>query len=463
MRGRYMNGSGFKRLGYSLLGVAALTASAVAGQASGGAATGLLRVHPRNPRYFTDGSGKAVYLTGSHTWSVFQSMGRWHSRVDYAAYLDQLQAYHHNFFRLWIADAAWSAQPGGEGFFEPQPFVRTGPGNALDGKPRFDLTKLNQAYFDELRQHVVMARDRGTYVAVMLFDTWGVGGYGHKGLWQGNPFNASNNINDLDGDPKGDGKGIEVHTLKIPAVTRIQEAYVRKVIDSVNDLDNVLYEVLNEGGDSGVLDWMKYFAKFIKDYEATKPKQHPVGITGFLEPGWDQSRANAELFLTDADWTSPYGLGPTAPYAVDPPAADGRKVVISDTDHTEVPRDSEDPLVATIWVWKSFTRGMNPIHMDAMGTLAAHMSPRERERECDQNTRRAMGNTRTMADRMDLVDMVPGGTWLPPPTVWPVRARSTWPTCRRAERRRWTCPGPREHCGSNGCIRSRAPSRPANQ
>ena len=30
-------------------------------------ATGPLRVHPTNPRYFTDGSGKAIYLTGSHT------------------------------------------------------------------------------------------------------------------------------------------------------------------------------------------------------------------------------------------------------------------------------------------------------------------------------------------------------------------------------------------------------------
>jgi hypothetical protein len=27
-----------------------------------------LQVHPKNPRYFTDGSGKAVFLTGSHTW-----------------------------------------------------------------------------------------------------------------------------------------------------------------------------------------------------------------------------------------------------------------------------------------------------------------------------------------------------------------------------------------------------------
>ena len=33
----------------------------------------------------------------------------------------------------------------------------------------------------------------------------------------------------------------------IPAITSLQEAYVRKVIDAVNDLDNVLYEICNEG------------------------------------------------------------------------------------------------------------------------------------------------------------------------------------------------------------------------
>src|SRR5687768_8787410 len=62
---------------------------------------GPLRVHPANPRYFTDGSGKAVYLTGSHTWNVLQdSPGA--PPFDYAAYLDLLEKHGHNLFRLWI-------------------------------------------------------------------------------------------------------------------------------------------------------------------------------------------------------------------------------------------------------------------------------------------------------------------------------------------------------------------------
>ena len=42
------------------------------------AATGPLRVNSANPRYFTDGSGKAIYLTGSHTWANLMDRGTLH-------------------------------------------------------------------------------------------------------------------------------------------------------------------------------------------------------------------------------------------------------------------------------------------------------------------------------------------------------------------------------------------------
>src|SRR5262249_3563482 len=38
-------------------------------------AKGPLRVCQPNPRYFADSTGKAVYLTGSHTWNNLQDMG----------------------------------------------------------------------------------------------------------------------------------------------------------------------------------------------------------------------------------------------------------------------------------------------------------------------------------------------------------------------------------------------------
>ena len=69
------------------------------------AARGPLRIHPANPRYFTDGSGRAVFLTGSHTWGNLQDYS--YATVpspppmDFDAYLAFLKAHNHNFFRLW--------------------------------------------------------------------------------------------------------------------------------------------------------------------------------------------------------------------------------------------------------------------------------------------------------------------------------------------------------------------------
>ena len=47
----------------------------LAGSATcGELAKGPLRVDPKNPRYFADGTGKAVYLTGAHTWNILPDM-----------------------------------------------------------------------------------------------------------------------------------------------------------------------------------------------------------------------------------------------------------------------------------------------------------------------------------------------------------------------------------------------------
>lgn len=50
-------------------------------------------------------------------------------------------------------------------------------------------------------------------------------------------FNVNNNIQGINGDLNSDGEGTEIHTLEIPEVTHYEEKYVKKVIDSVNDLE----------------------------------------------------------------------------------------------------------------------------------------------------------------------------------------------------------------------------------
>jgi hypothetical protein len=364
-------------------------------------ATGPLSVSSANPRYFADTTGRIVYLTGSHTWLNFQDSGGAFPppAFDYTAYLDWLTARHHNFFRLWLwEEARWTSETSDNNYwFNPgPPYQRTGPGNALDGHLRFDVTKLEQAYFDRLRQRAQDAGNRGFYVSVMLFDGWSVANLGGQmNPWMGHPFNSANNINGTNGDPNGTGDGQEIHTLDHAAITTLQDAYVRKVVDTVNDLDNVLYEICNECN-SGSETWQYHVINLIKSYELTKPKRHPVGMT--VEwPGGD----NGELFASPADWVSP-----NSDYAATPLTSAPSKVILSDTDHVcGVCKDGD-------WVWRSFMNGVNPIFMDVYdgagyGTGAAGRDPNAPEAIA---ARRAMGQTRTFADRVPLAGMRPQPT-----------------------------------------------------
>jgi hypothetical protein len=54
---------------------------------------GSLRVSQVNPRYFTNGSERAIYLTGSHTWANLQEIKASPDvpDFDYEAFLDFMQ------------------------------------------------------------------------------------------------------------------------------------------------------------------------------------------------------------------------------------------------------------------------------------------------------------------------------------------------------------------------------------
>lgn len=205
---------------------------------------GPLRLHPRNPRYFADSQGRIVYLTGSRTWSNLQDMGLDDppKPFDFDSYLDFLVQHHHNFIRLWRWEVPrYRYSPDSSvSFCKPHPWQRRGPGLARDGKPKFDLSQFNPTYFDRLRQRCLKAARKGLFVSVMLFEGHCVQ-FAEEG-WVYHPFHPDNNINGIDG-----GR-LDYYTLKNPRVLALQEAYVRKVIDTVNSLDNVLYEVCNEAG-----------------------------------------------------------------------------------------------------------------------------------------------------------------------------------------------------------------------
>jgi hypothetical protein len=381
----------------------------------GAPAAGPLSRLPANPRYFTDGSGKAIYLTGSHTWANFATdQGSTYppAAFDYEGYLGFLLAHHHNFFRGWVWDLAYSVQGsnGGPFYWNPFPWLRTGPGQATDGRLKFDLNKFDPAYFDRLRARVIAARDRGIYVSVMLFQAYAL--QFNRNEKDGYPLDGRNNINRVDA-----GTGYAANTLEIPAVTAKQEEYVRKVIDTMNDLDNVLYEIANEAVASAT-KWQYHMIDFIHLYEKTKPKQHPVGMTFQYKGG-----SVEELFASPADWISPdcsHGYKP------DPPAATGRKVMIVDTDHgygwQALKKDG--PRVQQAWVWKNLLRGNQTLFMDPyLAKIAGPNTGRNSPGGTNpkepyfgltpdpywDTIRVAMGRARTYAEKINLAAATPRG------------------------------------------------------
>lgn len=411
-------------------------------------AAGPLMVSKTNPRYFTvasDPERKAIYLTGSHIWNNFHDgMGpgaecsEAPEESDFNAYLSFLKEHNHNFIRLWRWEQFQSQAAGGNYHLcmTPQPWQRTGPGEAKDGKPKFNLEVFNDAYFDRLRERVLAAGDEGIYVGVMLFDGWALHLSPAPDHVEGHPFHAMNNINGVAIESILDHQVLPLD----PGVQRFQEAYIRKVVDTLHDLPNVLWEVANESSGGGKVDlefakmmgfsdvpewgdsteWQYWVIDLVKRYEQEKGYDpHPMGIT-MQFPVKDQTKVNDPLFNSKAEWISPgyddeifaQGGHPMAPgsppsrWLDNPPLNEGKKIVITDTDHYSGIADA-------LWAWKSFLRGHHPILMD-YGIIAGVNPPDPSAGSTGvppyaafEAARYAMGDTLRYAEKMNLIDMEP--------------------------------------------------------
>jgi len=292
---------------------------------------GLLVVHPTNSRYFMvqgDPQLKAVYLTGAHTWAEFQTYQS--EAFDFTDWVSKLVSWNHNFMRGWT----WE-----DDYYTPMPFNLSGSD--------YNLDSYNSSFFDHYKNRIQEAANNNLYISIMLFQGWSVTDY--NGLrspdpWLRHPYKLSNNVNGINGDPNGDGDGLECQSMGYSSILAKEEAYVRHFIDELNSYDNIIWEIVNES--KGTSTWQYHMIDYIKSYEATKPKQHLVWMNG----------DSAELFHSSchADVVSPGG----DTYRNTPPVSTGQKIVIADSDH-------QGPLKVTHpWAWKNFTRGNMPILMD---------------------------------------------------------------------------------------------------
>ena len=274
------------------------------------------------------------------------------------------------------------------------------------------------------------ANQRGIYVDVMLFEGFGLHLTPPPDNVEGHPFHAKNNVNGI-----GISSIVDYMVLPLdPTVRgRCRRRTSARSLDTVHDLPNVLYEVANEASGQDA-DGFEMAGQTIpgrigdttavavlghRDGQAPRAgarlRRAPIGMT-MQFPVPDQHRVNEPLFASPADWISPgfdepidpnadfSGGPPQGRWFTDPPEADGRKVIISDTDHYS-PMQSD-----ALWAWKSFMRGHNPILYD-LGIIGG-VNPDDPSAgfpsyESLEAARLAMGDTRRLAERIDLAGMVP--------------------------------------------------------
>ena len=366
---------------------------------------GLLRVNLENRRYFTNGNGKAVLLVGSDYWNLWQDGGRTNPPppFDYDTFIQFALDHGYNYLKSQTWEQARHITDGQYWYTQPTIWARTGPGNALDGDLKFDLNTLNPDYFNRVRARVAQAEQNGLYVIVDFFHGFSVADKGNiSDAWTAHPMNVANNINGINGDPTGKSNGLDVHTLNNPAITAYQKAYVEHMIDNLDNLDNVIWEVALEPDGTYTRDghstheWVQYMIDYIHTYEATKPKQHPV-LYSVEMPGGD----NSILMASTAEAISPNGED--GYISGDPAVADGHKVILANTDHITWPYGDAN------WGWKMFTRGMGGIFfMDQSYSTYDDQDGEAGETFSEnENFRYNLGWMLDYADRMNLAAMTP--------------------------------------------------------
>jgi hypothetical protein len=357
--------------------------------------TGVLRPLAGNPRWLTNDSGEALYFSGvsgqcncaggfvvNSPSVAFRSLvdQSWQSNSitpnDFTAALNTVTGVNQlNAARFWAMETplfGTTAQfSGGTYYRQPLDQVAfkqvgtrtdTSTGTSITVGV-YDLSQWNQAFFDKVRARVVESLNAGMVPTVMLFHGfWNNTGGGITDSGFSSPFHTGNNVNGIAADVNANKFVEETHTLLTTAqglaVTAYQVAYVKKMIDTLNDVDGFVWEISNEDHfDSSA--WTTRIEDEIIAYELSGGRQtHPI-----LRGPYNTPPNNTYLFNdTRATIITPTCIGGDN-YELAPPASTGAKIVWYDDDHTHdgtVCFPNMDELVP----WRLFTRAVYFFYLD---------------------------------------------------------------------------------------------------
>jgi hypothetical protein len=235
-----------------------------------------IRIHPQNPKLFEFRGKPLVLVTASeHYGAVMNRPFR------FERYLADAADKGMTLTRLFVLFRELQTSVNPYSTCKPEspdyiaPFLRTGPGRALDQELKYDLDRPNPEFFGRLHGFLSLASDYGIIVEVVLFSNtyW-------DAVWSLNPLNAANNINELDTIPPQ-----HYMSRRSEKLWARQVAHARKIVEETNRYDNVIYEICNEpidihGGDNPaaaeINGWLKALIEVVRETEARLPNQHLI-------------------------------------------------------------------------------------------------------------------------------------------------------------------------------------------
>jgi hypothetical protein len=258
-----------------------------------------LKICPQHPYYFREGD-RHVVLVGVSDRALF-NIWKNDKGFSWRKYLDDLAAHHLNYVRQDVF--SWGAIRGALEYpaqlsNPARLFARTGPGKAIDGKLKFDLTKFDQSYFDRrLKPFLRQAAKRDIYVELTLFE-----GFRARSDFKESLYAEANNINRLGLRP---GQVTSDAALDNPRLMAVQHAYIDKVLAETAEFGHVIYEIANE---SGSKRWIAHLIDYIHNHPTHASRLVSAGEqTSSFDPRTGDNdivvkhRGGGGWYATDAD------------------------------------------------------------------------------------------------------------------------------------------------------------------
>lgn len=252
--------------------------------------------------------GRTVVLVGDSVTQGWMELG---ANFNHEAYFDALHGRGIQVIMIW-SYIGIEDQSGDEriGYDAPEiwPWNRSGPD--------FDLTSLNDAYFNHLQNLAAAADDRDMVLLITVHDG------GVKWRFGGHPFNSS-----LGGPLSSDAQYVELHDFgaEMPGTydpgwdrqsknQYFQERFCDRMISALEGQTNVIYEMFNEGEWYNQGNLLNHQAHFLSFSEARTTSllavndDHVGGsdpdfqdnpecdIISYHRPQWDSSSDAVEFF-----------------------------------------------------------------------------------------------------------------------------------------------------------------------